>query len=513
MQFFCHKCETTHTAANGQRAVCDVYQEVIAERIPDNLYWCFCCGCQTFWRLDSFRSNERALITACVVCDRSIIKPRHAERREVKGDIPIVSYLCHRCNTVSIQTADVARGAVVALSGTLSSRFKCPGCFTTISQARKDHDCRFFGLALTTARQECYFCGEALAHKLLTALSPASAASAAEPDPPQKSYAANYKKKTRRPSRRNFTEAAKQSPAKLNTAPPNYTPNSAHPSLATRKNQTDVAVKFIVALMGVACVILIAALAFKPGRTGNVAEPVADPAPSASAPTTPLQPQGMVYIPGGEFWMGSDVGDAYEKPRHKAHVKPFFIDRYEVTCEEYGRFLDATGHRPPPSWSGRSYPPGSARKPVTGVDWYDADSYARWAGKRLPTEVEWEFAARGTEGRLYPWGNEWRANAANADETSRKKVIEVGTLGEGASPLGVFDLLGNAWEWTASNMQAYPGGSLPSAVSQDYKIIRGGSWKDDRNSGVTTTYRGYLRARGSVDYSVTGFRCVKDVSR
>ena len=208
--------------------------------------------------------------------------------------------------------------------------------------------------------------------------------------------------------------------------------------------------------------------------------------------------------------MGSDVGDAYERPRHQIKVNPFFMDRYEVTCEEYARFIDATGHRAPSDWKGKRYPQDAARKPVTGVDWHDASSYAKWAGKRLPTEVEWEFAARGKDGRLYPWGNEWRMNAANADVTSRQKMLDVGTLLEGASPFGVFDLLGNAWEWTVSDMQAYPGGNLPATVSQDYKIIRGGSWKDDRKSGASTTYRGYLRASGSPDYSVTGFRCVND---
>jgi serine/threonine-protein kinase len=189
------------------------------------------------------------------------------------------------------------------------------------------------------------------------------------------------------------------------------------------------------------------------------------------------------------------------------------MDRNEVTIEEYAKFINATGHRAPPDWKEGDYAIVAARKPVTGVDWYDANSYAKWAGKRLPTEVEWEFAARGTDGRLYPWGNEWGIDSANADVSSRQKMLDVGALPDGASPFGLFDMVGNAWEWTSSPMQAYPGGNLPETVPQDSRVIRGGSCKDDRRSGATATYRGYLRATGSPDYSVTGFRCVKDVSR
>src|SRR5690349_20022879 len=113
----------------------------------------------------------------------------------------------------------------------------------------------------------------------------------------------------------------------------------------------------------------------------------------------------MAYIPGGEFQMGSNDGDELERQQHKVTVRPFFIDLYEVTCEDYEKFLKASSHRPPPSWKNQNYPPGAAHKPVTDVNWDDANAYAQWAGKRLPTEEEWEFAARRTDGRRYPWGN------------------------------------------------------------------------------------------------------------
>ncbi|MGB9179747.1 MAG: SUMF1/EgtB/PvdO family nonheme iron enzyme, partial [Pyrinomonadaceae bacterium] len=217
------------------------------------------------------------------------------------------------------------------------------------------------------------------------------------------------------------------------------------------------------------------------------------------------------YVPGGEFTMGSDGGDAYERPPHKVTVKPFFIDAYEVTCEEYARFVKTIGRAPPPNWPGGQYPQGTARHPVTGVTWDDAVAYARWIGKRLPTEEEWEFAARGSDASLiYPWGREWKAGLANASNVSGGGLVDVGTF-KGVSPFGAYDMVGNAWEWTASDLKPYPGGQLPVAPMGDLKVIRGGSWKE-RPEKATATYRGYLLARGSKDYSATGFRCAMEAN-
>ena len=217
--------------------------------------------------------------------------------------------------------------------------------------------------------------------------------------------------------------------------------------------------------------------------------------------------RGMAYVPGGEFLMGSNGGDQFENPAHRITVKPFYMDITEVTCEAYDQFVKATGNKRPVSWINGTYPPGYARRPVTGVDWYDANSYAQWVGKRLPTEEEWEFAARGTDARKYAWGNEWRANSANTEESSPGQVVDVGSYPEGKSPFGLLDMIGNAWEWTASDLKAYPGGQLPSHPSGEYKIIRGGSWREDKDH-ATVTYRGYSSASGANDYSSTGFRCV-----
>lgn len=225
-------------------------------------------------------------------------------------------------------------------------------------------------------------------------------------------------------------------------------------------------------------------------------------------------PAGMVLVPGGKFTMGGDkyVFDKKDfiSPAHEVSVKPFFMDIYEVTREEYKKFVDATGYLPPKSWNGKEFPAGTARFPVTDVNWDAANEYAKWAGKRLPTEAEWEFAARGTDGRLYSWGNEWKDGMANVNKVN-KGMVEVGSY-KGASPFGVYDLIGNAWEWTATTLEPYPGGTMPNideTKNIELKIIRGGTWSNNKDI-ATTTRRGFWGARSEADYSNTSFRCVKD---
>lgn len=230
---------------------------------------------------------------------------------------------------------------------------------------------------------------------------------------------------------------------------------------------------------------------------------------SSPTPMRPAAPEGMVYVPGGEFSMGSANGDTFERPPHRVSVKPFFIDLYEVTCADYARFVEQTGHAPPPGWPTGRPPPEMARRPITGISWDDAVAYANWVGRRLPTEDEWEFAARGEDGRLYPWGEEWQAGLANAGG-AEGGLADVGVF-KGTSPFGAYDMVGNVWEWTTSDLKPYPGGQLPGAPRGGLKVIRGGSWREGPEQ-ATTTYRGYLFTRTSKDYSATGFRCVKDVT-
>jgi formylglycine-generating enzyme required for sulfatase activity len=221
------------------------------------------------------------------------------------------------------------------------------------------------------------------------------------------------------------------------------------------------------------------------------------------------EPAGMVHVPGGEFMMGRDDGDEYERPAHNVTVKPFFVDLNEVTRQQYLEFVRKTGHAAPANWANKVFPTGTGQQPVTDVTWDDANAYAKWTGKRLPTEEEWEFAARGTDGRRYPWGNDWQPGKANADNAS-KSLADVGSY-TGASPYGVRDMVGNAWEWTATKLVAYPGGQLSKQMTADVRVIRGGSYTESKDEATTTYRRGYP-ARGNYDYANTGFRCVKDVT-
>ncbi|HEY9404750.1 MAG TPA: SUMF1/EgtB/PvdO family nonheme iron enzyme [Pyrinomonadaceae bacterium] len=239
------------------------------------------------------------------------------------------------------------------------------------------------------------------------------------------------------------------------------------------------------------------------------------PSPEATQPPLPTPtPPPMAEIGGDEFTMGRDAsegGDRYESPQHRVTVEPFLMDVYEVTREEYQKCVEAGKCAKPAAWRGDSYPAGTERLPVTGVTWEDASNYAVWAGKSLPTEEQWEFAARGGDGRLYPWGREWVPGRANLGGTH---LAEVGTY-PGQSPFGIFDLLGNAQEWTRSEWRRYPdratylsGGPAPERL----RVVRGGSYRDAARS-VTVTYRNALRMSAEESYAQTGFRCVREIDR
>jgi formylglycine-generating enzyme required for sulfatase activity len=233
------------------------------------------------------------------------------------------------------------------------------------------------------------------------------------------------------------------------------------------------------------------------------ATPQVSPIPKQTA-----APDGMVFVPGGTFKMGRDDGDELERPAHIVEVRPFFIDRNEVTNEEYQRFISATKRRAPAHWVGGKIPNGQMRFPVVNVSWGDASAYARWAKKRLPTEAEWEFAARGTDGRVYPWGSEWKPGYANAGQGRKGRLFETGRYAPGASPFGALDMCGNVWEWTASDFKDYPGHKIASSlVGAGLKVIRGGAY-DAVLKNATTTYRGAVSPDRA--YDKTGFRCARD---
>ena len=238
-----------------------------------------------------------------------------------------------------------------------------------------------------------------------------------------------------------------------------------------------------------------------PGSDSSVA--IGGPALNSEGAPKPKH-AGMVQIGGGQLQMGSNQGDTDAQPVHMVKVKDFYLDIHEVTCRDYKKFIDEKKRPPPPTWKDGNYPPGSDLHPVTGVTWEDATAYAQWIGKRLPTEEEWEFAARGPEGLRYPWGNEWKSDCANVDNI-RQGVTKVGSY-NCRSPFGVQDLIGNAWEWTDSSWVPYPGGQLMNPPHPSDKVIRGGSWESPRTFISSTSRSGYKGVGIQ-----TGFRCAMDV--
>ncbi|MBI3772426.1 MAG: SUMF1/EgtB/PvdO family nonheme iron enzyme [Gammaproteobacteria bacterium] len=292
-----------------------------------------------------------------------------------------------------------------------------------------------------------------------------------------------------------------------------------------------------------------------------------------SAPPPAPPPQGMVLIPAGEFVMGSNRVDEAklteefgfrqpmyldEHPQHKVELKAFYIDRLEVTNADYKAFVHATGTAEPALWVQNGYNVRDdklrsfrietlqwvAREyfhldqdtraldkdalvaelekiqrqrdplPVTAVNWYDAASYCRWKKKRLPSEGEWEKAARGTDGLEYPWGQSWDSSRVNTGENddSGVELRPVGSFADDRSPFSVMDMGGNVSEWVADWYEAYPGATFKSEFYGGiHKVIKGGG------AGVghyAISYFFRAARRGQADPSAVstdvGFRCAQD---
>lgn len=240
----------------------------------------------------------------------------------------------------------------------------------------------------------------------------------------------------------------------------------------------------------------------------------------------PQAPAGMVHVPEGEFIMGSDKVDkeakalqygsrkpwyANEGPARKVFVKDFHIDIHEVTNGDYAEFVAATGTNPPRNWPGGKLPEAVKDHPVTMVSWYDAGEFCKWKGKRLPTEAEWEKAARGTDGREFPWGDEFDIKKVNT-LGDYGGTTPVGKFPGGASPYGALDMAGNAQEWTADWYKQYPGNKFNDEdYGEKYKVVKGGSWGGTGHYTLSVYVRAPFRniapPRGG--YDDVGFRCVK----
>ncbi len=236
----------------------------------------------------------------------------------------------------------------------------------------------------------------------------------------------------------------------------------------------------------------------------------------------------MVEVKSGVYVIGSDRGNQDERPIRRYETQGFWIDKYEVTCAQYQRFLEAVkkdGHKwchanEPAnkdhtpyhtyawalkfSWIGGNPPVNMEDYPVVLVDWYDAYAYAKWAGKRLPTESEWEIAARGSDSREYPWGNTFYSDRCNIGD----KPLAVGSFKGGDSPFGVSDMAGNVAEWTATAYETRPADSRNFTGRYGQPIIKGGSW-DDNSKSCRSAARDTRRAAAYRSTTV-GFRCVSD---
>ncbi len=230
------------------------------------------------------------------------------------------------------------------------------------------------------------------------------------------------------------------------------------------------------------------------------------------------EPNEMILIPAGKFIRGSNNRLPDEGPEYEAETKAFWIDKYEVTNLQYKQFIYATNRKSPKHFRNRTYPEGKVDHPVVFVSWYDAYDYCKWAGKRLPTDIEWEKAARGTDGRNYPWGDEFDVNKVNSPVRwstlhMQGDTTPVGSFEAGKSPYGLYDMSGNVWEWTDSWYTQYPGNKWPSEnYGELYKVLKGGSWWDCSfyQCGVSAPSFNRSYFKQNIKNSSFGFRCAKD---
>ncbi|MEI7894430.1 MAG: SUMF1/EgtB/PvdO family nonheme iron enzyme [Myxococcales bacterium] len=249
----------------------------------------------------------------------------------------------------------------------------------------------------------------------------------------------------------------------------------------------------------------------KPNKKPPAPQPAPQPAPPQRAPPPTVVPcpsaPDMLAIPAGTFRMGSNEYDD-EKPVHAVTVAAFCMDPTEVTVAAYKGCTSCSA--PNTSGSCNWGVDGRDNHPINCVDWNQATAFCTAVGKRLPTEEEWEYAARGAAGWKYPWGNTppsnqlcWDGEGNDLGKGNRTSTCPVGSYAAGRSPFGLEDMAGNVWEWTSSPYCSYPGKSCTSSG----RVFRGGSWSNADPAGVRASFRFYFAP--TLRFSIVGFRCLR----
>ncbi len=257
----------------------------------------------------------------------------------------------------------------------------------------------------------------------------------------------------------------------------------------------------------------------------------ATPPPTTSANATPIETNQMALVPAGAFSMGNSIDQAMaeckkyrddcipewfavEEPVHSVDLPAFYMDVYEVTNAGYRACVTAGKCQPPRLNNSATHPDYYTNTqydnfPVINVNWDNAKTYCEWRDARLPSEAEWEKAARGTDGRTFPWGETLDTTRANYSDTKAGDPVAVGSYEGGKSPYGIYDLTGNVWEWAADWFDVYPGGNASASADfgQKARVLRGGAWLDPGNS-IHAAFRGSLDPTHS--FGNIGFRCARD---
>lgn len=212
----------------------------------------------------------------------------------------------------------------------------------------------------------------------------------------------------------------------------------------------------------------------------------------------------MLWVPAGLYKVGDDDGPENSRPLHEVQTPIFYMDQYEVTNEQYLNFCIRTGHAAPPQIKGMKVPKGRENYPVVNVSYRDAEDYARWAKKQLPTEDEWEVAARGKDAFIYPWGNKLKPLSA----IRRASPLPVGSKKGDVSPFGISDMAGNVMEWTRDHYGSYPGAKKYFESAPERRVVRGAGFKSGASDCKLFIRRDYDKSFISPQI---GFRCVREI--